>query len=127
MAEDYRDAMLPVLTSTGPPREHLQRVMHALCDVIDAHADLLAVSDDMFHRAYEAGNVPLGFLDPFIGAIRAAGAAGQLRSKAKEKDLADVLFNGVAWTYLHFRFRHRWSATKARRLLFDTLLEGVLT
>jgi len=126
LAEDYRDAMLPVLTAGGAPRERLERTMRALCDVVDAHADLLLISDDMFHRAYEAGDVPLGFLDPFVRVIGDARAAGVLRHDAADADLADVLFNGVAWTYLHLRARHRWAPARARRLLFATLLDGTL-
>jgi AcrR family transcriptional regulator len=126
LAEGYRDAMLPVLTAPGSPRERLERAMNALCDVVDAHTDLLTVSDEMFHRAHAAGDVPLGFLDPFIVAIRDARSAGQLRAKGTDVELADVMFNAVAWTYLHFRARHAWPAAKARRLLLGTLLAGTL-
>jgi AcrR family transcriptional regulator len=126
LSEDYRDAMLPVLTAGGTSRERLERTMQALCDVVDAHADLLAISDDMFHRAYEAGDVPIGFLDPFVRVLADARASGQLRGEARDTDLADVLFNGVAWPYLHLRARHRWPAARARRLLFAALLDGVL-
>jgi AcrR family transcriptional regulator len=126
LAEDYRDAMVPVLITEGTARYRLERTMHALCEVIDRHAQLLQVSDDIFHRAYAAGSVPLGFLEPFLQVIRAARAEGVLRSTMKDVDLADVLFNAVAWPYLHFRVRHRWPATKARRLLFGTLIDGAL-
>jgi AcrR family transcriptional regulator len=126
LAEDYRDAMLPVLTAGGTPRERLERTLHALCDVVDDHADVLSFSDEMFHRAYEAGNVPLPFLTPFIVALRDARAADLLRTEASDEDLADVLFNSVAWTYLHFRIRHKWPPKKARPLLFNTLLDGIL-
>jgi AcrR family transcriptional regulator len=126
LAEDYRDAMLPVLTAPGSPRERLERAMHALCDVVDAHADVLVVSDEMFHRAAEAGKLPLGFLDPFLRIIHDARAGGLLRGTVKDVDLADVVFNGVAWPYLHFRARHHWSAARARRLLFAALLDGIL-
>jgi len=126
LSEDFRDAMLPVLAEPGTPRERLERTMHALCDVVDAHADVLSVSDEMFHKAFELGHVPVGFLDPFIAPIHDARAAGQLRATAKDTDLADVMFNAVAWTYLHLRSRHHWSSKKARNLLFGTLLEGVL-
>ena len=126
LAEDYRDAMLPILTASGSPRERLERTMDALCDVVDAHADVLSVSDEMFHKAFEFGHVPVGFLDPFIAPIRDARAAGQLRGTSKDADLADVMFNAVAWTYLHLRSRHRWSPKKARNLLFGTLLQGIL-
>jgi hypothetical protein len=127
LTEGYRDAMLPVLAGTGSVRERLERTMHALCDVVDAHADVLSVSDEMFHRAAAANcNMPIGFLDPFLRVLADARAAGQLNSKAKDLDLADVLFNGVAWPYLHFRVRHEWPPARARRLLFATLLDGVL-
>ncbi len=127
LAEGYRDAMLPVLTATGSPRERLHLAMHALCDVVDAHAGVLVVSDEMFHRAHEVGDVPLGFLDPFIAVIRDARTDGVVRGKGTDVELADILFNAVAWPYLHFRARHGWSATKARNLLFATLIDGTLT
>ena len=126
LAEDYRDAMLPVLTAAGDARARLERAMHALCDVVDAHADLLSVSDDMFHRATALGNVPLKFLDPFVTGVRAARAEKTLHAKGTDAELADVLFNSAAWSYLHLRARHGWPAAKTRRLLFFTLLEGVL-
>ncbi|GAB3430348.1 TetR/AcrR family transcriptional regulator [Flindersiella endophytica] len=126
LAEDYRDAMLPVVTAGGTPRERLDRTLHALCDVVDAHADVLSLSDEMFHRAYAAGKVPLPFLAPFIAALRDARSAHLLRTEATDADLADVLFNSAAWTYLHFRLRHKWSPKKARELLFSALLDGIL-
>jgi AcrR family transcriptional regulator len=131
LCDDYRDAMLPILVAPMTPRERFARTMHALCDVVDKHSDLLSVSDDMFHRAYAGGAVPLSFLDPFLQAIREARAAGALRgpatsTRAKDVDLADVVFNAVAWPYLHFRVRHRWTARRARQVLLDTLLDGVM-
>lgn len=127
LAADYRDAMLPVLTSTGTPRDRLERTMQALCDVVDAYADVLVVSDEMFHRAAQHAHGSMNFLDPFLRAISDARAAGAIISRTKDLDLADILFNGVAWPYLHFRVRHQWPATRARRLLIATLLDGVLT
>jgi hypothetical protein len=118
--------MLPVLTTAVSPRESLERAMHALCDVVDAHADVLVVSDEMFHRAAEAGELPLGFLDPFLRIIHDARAHGLVRGTTRDADLADVVFNGVAWPYLHFRARHQWPAARARRLLFAALLDGIL-
>jgi AcrR family transcriptional regulator len=126
LAQDYRDAMLPVLTAGGTPADRLRRVMNALCDVVDTHADVLTVSDEMFHRAYETGDVPLGFLDPFIAPLRDARSAGQLRGKGTDAERADVLFNAVAWTYLHMRIRHGWPPAKARNLLLPMLIEGTL-
>jgi len=126
LAEGYRDAMLPVLSSSGSIRERMERTMHALCDVVDAHSQVLAVSDEMFHRAAEISDIPMRFLDPFLRVIADARAAGQLRDGIKDIDLADVLFNGTAWPYLHFRVRHEWPAARAKRLLVTTLLDGVL-
>jgi AcrR family transcriptional regulator len=126
LAEGYRDAMVPVLASRGSVRERLERTMYALCDVVDAHAQVLAVSDEMFHRAAEISDIPMGFLDPFLRVIADARAAGELRGGIKDVDLADVLFNGTAWPYLHFRVRHHWPAARAKRLLVTALLNGVL-
>ncbi len=126
LAEGYRDAMLPVLAAPGTIRERLERTMHALCDVVDAHAEVLAVSDDMFHRAAEISNIPMRFLDPFMRVIADARSAGLLAPGFKDFDLADVLFNGTAWPYLHFRLRHKWPAARAKKLLVSTLLDGAL-
>ena len=126
LASDYRDAMLPVLVATGTPRDRLERTMHALCDVVDAHADVLVVSDEMFHRAAHTANSSLNFLDPFLRVLADARAAGAIRTRTKDVDIADILFNGTAWPYLHFRVRHQWPAARARRLLIATLLDGVL-
>jgi AcrR family transcriptional regulator len=126
LAEGYRDAMLPVLASSGTVRERMERTLYALCDVVDAHAQVLTVSDEMFHRAAEIGNLPVKFLDPFLRVIADARAGGELRGGIKDIDLADVLFNGIAWPYLHFRVRHQWPAARARRLLVTALLDGVL-
>lgn len=125
LAADYRDAMLPVLVAPGTPRDRLERTMNALCDVVDVHADVLAVSDEMFHRAAPHAKKSMNFLDPFLRAIADARAAGVIRTRTKDLDLADLLFNGVAWPYLHFRVRHQWPAARARRLLITTLLDGV--
>jgi AcrR family transcriptional regulator len=132
LADDYRDRMLPILVAPMTPRERFEKTMHGLCDVVDKHAHLLSVSDDMFHRAYAAGSVPLGFLDPFLQAIREARAAGELRgparsSRNKDIELADIAFNTIAWPYLHFRVRHKWTAARARKALVATLLDGMLT
>lgn len=126
LASDYRDAMLPVLVATGTPRARLERTMNALCDVVDAHSDVLAVSDEMFHRAARIANSSIDFLDPFLRVLADARAAGTIRARTKDVDLADALFNGIAWPYLHFRVRHKWPAVRARRLLITTLLDGVL-
>ena len=132
LSDDYRDRMLPLLVAPMTPRERLEKTMFALCDIVDKHAKVLSVSDDMFHRAYAAGSVPLGFLDPFLQAIREARAAGMLRrpaasTKNRDMELADVAFNSVAWPYLHFRLRHKWPPGRARKLLVGTILDGMLT
>jgi AcrR family transcriptional regulator len=132
LAEDYRDLMLPVLVAVLTPRERLEQTMYALCDVVDRHAMVLSVSDDMFHRADAAGSVPLKFRDPFLQAIREARAAGTLRgparsTKIKDVELADVVFNSVAWPYLHLRHRHEWPAARARKLLVATIIDGMLS
>ena len=56
----------------------------------------------------------------------ARSARGEVTAELTDAELADVLFNSVAWSYLHLRARHGWAAAKTRRLLFGTLLEGVL-
>src|SRR4051812_49998221 len=61
LADDYRDAMWPVLAGSGTGREGLVRALGALFGVIDRHLPLMLSADLVFHQAQE-GNGPGLFL-----------------------------------------------------------------
>lgn len=124
LAADYRDAMYPVLTSTGSGRDRLELAMAALCDVIDKQLPLLLASDEAFHQDPTPGVSP-SYLAPFVQFLREGVADGSLVPGTDIVDAADVLMNSVLWTYTHLRGRHGWAAERARAGLFDLLLRGV--
>ena len=73
LTRDYRDAMWPALADTGTGASRLRTALTALCDVADRHLHLLAVSDDVFHRAadrmLDVTGQTFSFLDPFVAAL----------------------------------------------------------
>jgi len=124
LAEDYRKAMYPVLTSPGTGRERLQQAMAALCDVIDRHLPLLLATDEAFHQDTSPGQPP-AYLSPFIQFVREGVADGSLGADGDVTDRADALWNAVAWTYTHLRGRHDWPPDRARAILINLLLCGI--
>src|SRR5438105_10467469 len=46
LAEDFRDAMYPVLSAGGTGRERLREALEALCDVVDRHLPLMLATDE---------------------------------------------------------------------------------
>jgi len=38
---------------------------------------------------------------------------------------ADVLFNAVAWPYVHLRGRHDWPADQARARIVGLVMDGI--
>jgi AcrR family transcriptional regulator len=132
LTRDYRDAMWPALADTGTGASRLRAALAALCDVADRHLHLLAVSDDVFHRAadrmLDVTGQGFSFLDPFVAALRTGLTDGSLTTHAVEPDeMADAVFNSVCWGYVHLRQRHGWSPDRARTPLIATTVAGLAT
>ena len=121
---DFRTAMYPVLTSGGTGIERLERGLGALCGVLDRHLPLLLATDEAFHQEPHPGQPP-DYLHPFITFIRDGVADGSLTATAHIVETADVLFNAVAWPYVHLRGRHKWPAARARSRVIGLVLHGV--
>ncbi|MEP6666288.1 MAG: TetR/AcrR family transcriptional regulator [Nocardioidaceae bacterium] len=128
LAEDFQSSMYPVLTTEGTGRERLELSLAALCDVLDRHLPLMLATDEAFHQAPAPGQQPI-YLGPFIQFLREGAADGTLSpgSDGPELvDVADVLMNGVAWTYTHLRGRHGWAAKRARPAIIGLMVRGLL-
>jgi len=130
LTRDYRDAMWPAMADAGTGSERVRVGLKALCDVADRHLHLLAVSDDVFHRAadrmLDITGQTFSFLDPFVAALRAGQSDGSLTTHDTDPaELADVLFNSVCWGYVHLRHRHGWSTDRARQPLLAFTLAGL--
>lgn len=124
VADDYLETMWPVLTSPGSGRDRLVRAITAVCEVIDRHLPLMLASDTVFHQD-QPGVKQVAFLDPFVRFIREGRQDGSLHPSGNIDDVADVVFNAVAWTYTHLRGRHHWSPNRARSMLLDLVLNGI--
>jgi AcrR family transcriptional regulator len=121
---DFRAAMYPILTSGGSGLERLERGLLALCSVLDRHLPLLLATDEAFHQEPRPGQPP-DYLHPFITFVRDGIADGSLAATPHVIETADVLFNGVAWPYVHLRGRHEWPAHRAASRVVGLVLHGV--
>jgi AcrR family transcriptional regulator len=125
LAADFRDAMYPVLTSSGTGRERLERSLAALCGVLDRHLPLMLATDEAFHQPTAPGKAP-DYLHPFIQFLREGSADGSLAPIDDVVETADVLMNSVLWTYTHLRGRHEWTPARARSAILGLVLHGVI-
>jgi AcrR family transcriptional regulator len=124
LAADFQDAMYPVLTSVGTGRERLERGLEALCELLDQHLPLMLATDEAFHQDTAPGQPP-DYLYPFIHFLREGGEDGSLAPGDDLVATADVVFNTVAWPYVHLRGRHEWPADRARTRVIGLVLNGV--
>ena len=124
LAEDFRDVMYPVLNAGGTGRERLVLGIDALCVLLDRHLPLLLATDEAFHQERAPGQPP-DYLRPFITFLRQGVADCSLATDEDIFETADVLFNAVAWTYVHLRGRHDWPADRARARVAGVVLNGI--
>jgi len=130
LTRDFRDAMWPALAEGGTGADRLGSALAALCDVVDAHLPLLAVSDDVFDRAADRMRDITGqsfsFLDPFAASLRAGVADGTLTTGgAPVEDAAASVFAMACWGYVHLRRRRGWPADRARPRVLALVTTGL--
>lgn len=121
---DFRATMYPVLTSDGTGRQRLERGLVALCAVLDRHLPLLLATDEAFHQEPEPGRAP-DYLHPFITFLRDGHRDGTLVPSGDVVEDADLLFNAVAWPYVHLRGRHEWATERATARVVGLALNGI--
>ncbi|MDR7543439.1 MAG: hypothetical protein QN120_04220 [Armatimonadota bacterium] len=128
--ESYRRALWPVVMGPGSGRQRLEQALKVLIGTAEAHLSLLVAlqteADTPFHRPGK-GEVltDKAFTDPFERLLLDGAADGSLRT-VHPVETATVLFNMVAWTYVHLRTGHRWSIGRARRGVLDLALNGLV-
>jgi len=129
LEDEYREAILPALVSSAPPRERLRAALSALCGVNERYLGLLEAlgraSAFVFH---EEGEGPVLTRVTFTDALRRiledGIADGTLRAD-DPTEMATLLFNATGWTYRHMRTGHRWAPDQVRDQLVSLLLDGV--
>jgi AcrR family transcriptional regulator len=124
LAADFQDVMYPVLTSVGTGRERLERGLGALCELLDRHLPLMLATDEAFHQDSAPGQPP-DYLYPFIHFLREGAEDGSLAPSDDLVATADVVFNTVAWPYVHLRGRHGWPADRARTRVIGLVVNGI--
>ena len=121
---DFRETMYPVLTSEGTGLERLERGLRELCSLLDRHLPLLLATDEAFHQQPAPGQHP-DYLHPFITFMRDGVADGTIVADSDLIETADVLFNSVAWPYVHLRGRHEWPVERATARVVGLVLHGI--
>ena len=124
LADDFRDAMYPVLTAGGTGGERLRQALEALCDLLDRHLPLMLATDEAFHQHTAPGRPP-DYLHPFIRFLREGTADGSLEPVDDVVATADVAFNAVAWPYVHLRGRHGWPHEQTKERIVGVVLNGL--
>jgi AcrR family transcriptional regulator len=126
LARDFQACMYPVLTADGTGRERLERSLDELCELLERHLPLMLATDEAFHQPTGPGQPP-NYLHPFIRFLREGADDGTLAPGDDLVAAADVVFNAVAWPYVHLRGRHGWPADAARTRVVGLVLNGIAT
>jgi len=66
------------------------------------------------------------FTEPLERLLRDGVAEGSVGAIEDPAESATVLFNLVAWTYIHLRSGHRWKPERAQAATLAVALHGVL-
>jgi AcrR family transcriptional regulator len=130
LAREERERLLPILASEGSGRDRLQRVIEAVCQTTDEHADLLtgldaATLNAIYHEEGDDSLTRSEFVAPIVRLLRDGALDGSLRAFADPEETATVLYTQVSYTYLHLRHEHRWPAERATRAVAELALQGV--
>jgi hypothetical protein len=120
----------PLLASEGSARERLLRLLEAVCQTTDDHADLLtgldaATLNAIYHEEGDDSLTRADFVAPIVRLLRDGALDGSLRTLSDPDEAATVLYAQVSCTYLHLRQEHRWAAQRATRAVTELALQGV--
>jgi AcrR family transcriptional regulator len=129
--ERYRRLMWPALTARGTGRERLDQALRAICQAAEEHRELLEAlgdrrRDELFHRDGDEALTRDFFTEPLVRLLEDGAQDGSLEP-ADAEERATVLFNLVAFTYLHLRAGHGWNEDRAADAVVTIALEGVAT
>ena len=131
-AAEFRDALFPALTGTGPARGRLVQALEATFHVADRHlpvlAGLFAADAGVFHDDPDAsGALPTAdpFVAPFAKLLADGAADGTLAPAQDPEETAAVLFNAAGWAYVQLRHSQRWPPERARGGVLALVMNGL--
>lgn len=131
VAESYRRCMVPALVAGGTGAERLEAALRALCDAAEPHlATLCGLYDAhaaIFHQVTADGATitRLDYVAPLQRLLIDGVTDGSLRSVDDVAEWSEVLFNSVAWTYIHLRRSHGWSPERACSRTLELVMSGL--
>jgi AcrR family transcriptional regulator len=130
LAEEFRAAALPALTSSAPADERLRAALEATCRVDERYLGLIeGLGDELepiFHEDGEGEVLTKGSFTEAIRRILEDGEReGTLDPGDDAEEKATLIFNAAGWTYRHMRLGHRWDPERARTGVVDLLVAGV--
>jgi AcrR family transcriptional regulator len=114
-SDELRDALWPVITSSGDAAARLHAALRTLCDIAERHDAVLTAFYG--EPARPIPNRPdrttsLEFIEPFERLMRDGQLDHSLHVSDPAAD-ATLVANAVCWTYLHMRRAHRWPRNTA--------------
>ena len=126
---DYRAALVPATTATGPADDCLRTALEAICDVTDRHlATLTALSDEedsaLFHVQRDEPVSREYLVEPVRQLVERGTAEGTIAAP-DPAETATVLVNVVERTYRHLRHVHGWSPERSRSTLVAMVMQGI--
>jgi AcrR family transcriptional regulator len=128
--EAFRAALWPSVTGRGRGAERLAAMLGAVCEVTEDHLSFLAALDEeadrrLFHESDGGVRSRDGYIDPIERVLADGIADGSIR-QVDVAETATVLVNAVDRTYRHLRRAHDWDALRARTVLTELMLRGLL-
>jgi len=110
--------------------DRLRAALHAVCDVTERHLGFLLGLDEETDRAFfheRRGSVRSreGYVEAIEQLLGEGVGDGSIRC-LDVGEAATVLVNATDRTYRHLRGAHAWPEDRARSLLVDLLLDGVV-
>lgn len=120
-SDDLRESLWPLMTSSEPAATRLRSALTVLCDVFERHGGIMAALFDTPTRRIPGRpdrTTSLEFVEPFAKLLADGQADGSITCDDVLED-ATLTANAVAWTYLHMRRAHGWSAEDIARRVVD--------
>ena len=132
LADEFRAAALPALTSSAPADERLRVALEGICRVDERYLGLIeGLGDELEPIFHESGDGEVMTKGSFTEAIRRiledGASEGNLDPGTDAEEKATLIFNAAGWTYRHMRLGHRWDPDRAREQVVDLLVAGVRT
>jgi AcrR family transcriptional regulator len=114
-SDDLRQSLWPLMTSADRAADRLAAALAILCEVCERHSGIMVAMFGVPARPLPDRpdrTTSLEFIEPFAKLIADGLADGSLVGDDAPRQ-ATLTANTVAWTYLHMRRAHGWSAADA--------------